>query len=204
MCWMKDREKIEEPLLIFFFCDRRRVFYIQLLLTIESGYISRISNANNRDFHLAKHQPWAAQPNRPAVPSIWLNHKGIVHYELLNQGETYNGYRYLQQQVILNIALFKKWTEWPRHKRVILFHDNIPCYWNTIVQDTTKTLKYGQLWKYLYSPHLAPVLVDGAWFNWNTLRWFLRDAKLIGSIISVERFFTLTVFLYCQREGKNK
>lgn len=73
---------------------------------------------------------------------LWLNPKGIVHYELLKPGETVDAHHYRQQLININQVLFEKHPEWDtKHKRVILQYDKASCFRSTIVQVTILTMK---------------------------------------------------------------
>lgn len=109
--------------------------------------------------------------NRGAVPStsrqnrfgkktmlcLFWDQKGLVHFELLQPGETVNQDRYQQQMRDLTAALLEKRPEWhERHEGKILLHDNAPAHRTTATKEVLAELGWEILPHPPYSPDLAP------------------------------------------------
>lgn len=95
--------------------------------------------------------------SKKALLCIWWDQKGVVFYELLNNGETVDANRYKQQLIQMNTALKQKRPEWDkRHGKVILLHDNARPHVANSVKDTCKVLGWEVLPHPPYSPDMAP------------------------------------------------
>jgi len=86
---------------------------------------------------------------------VWLE-EGVIYYELLKPGETFNVHRYHQQLIKLHRALREKRPHYrKRHGKLIFLHDNASSHTSTMVQNYLETLNWEVLPHPAYSD-LAP------------------------------------------------
>jgi histone-lysine N-methyltransferase SETMAR len=98
-----------------------------------------------------------ARMSRAQVKTIlfFFNHKGIVHFEFLEQGRTVNQHCYLEILARLREAVRRRRLElWP--DAWILHHDNAPAYDALAVREFLAKKSIMKLDHPLYSPDLAP------------------------------------------------
>ena len=67
--------------------------------------------------------------------SVWWDWKGIVHYELLQSGETINSVLYCAQLDRLNEAIQKERPELAHRKGVVFHHDNARPHTSLMTQN---------------------------------------------------------------------
>lgn len=94
---------------------------------------------------------------KKALLCVWWDQRGIVHYELLQTGQTVTADLYREQMQRLEQALDRNRPEWRNwHNDLILLHDNARPHVSQSVQETIKNLGWEVLTHPAYSPDLAP------------------------------------------------
>lgn len=88
--------------------------------------------------------------------SVWWDYKGIVYYELLNNGQTINSELYCQQLTRLNEALKEKRPKLVNRKGVVFHHDNARPHTSLMTRNKLTELGWEVLMHPPYSPDLAP------------------------------------------------
>ena len=88
---------------------------------------------------------------------IWLDQKGVLHYELLKPGETINGQRNRTQLIGLKRTIAEKRPEYAtRHEAIIFHHDNDRPHVAISVKNYLENSGWEVLLHPPYSPDLAP------------------------------------------------
>jgi len=88
--------------------------------------------------------------------SVWWNWMEIVHYELLQSGETINSVLYCAQLDRLNEAIQKEWPKLANRKGVVFHHDNVQPRTSLMTRNKFTSLGWEVLMHPRYSPNLAP------------------------------------------------
>ena len=88
--------------------------------------------------------------------SVWWDCKGIIHYELLQRGETINLTQYCAKLGRLNEAIPKELPELTNRKGVVFHHDNAQPYTSLITRNKLTSLGWEVLMHPPYNSNLAP------------------------------------------------
>uniref|UniRef100_A0A3B5M255 Tc1-like transposase DDE domain-containing protein n=1 Tax=Xiphophorus couchianus TaxID=32473 RepID=A0A3B5M255_9TELE len=87
---------------------------------------------------------------------VWWNSLGVVHWELLNQGETLNGPLYAEQMQRVKDKLDLQWPAKMKKMGPILLHDNARPHISKIAKEKCNDLGFEVMKHPPYSPDLAP------------------------------------------------
>lgn len=153
-----ERRKIISEILL---ARQRRKSFLHRIITGDEKWIY-FENPKRRKTICDPGQPAKATPKRnihgkKALLSIWWDQKGVIHHELLKQGETITGELYQDQITRLSQILREKRPEYEkRQHKVILLHDNARPHVSKRVQDTLQSLRWEVLPHAAYSPDSAP------------------------------------------------
>ena len=91
---------------------------------------------------------------RKVMLSVWWDWKGIVHYELLEPGQTINSTLYCQQLMRLKQAIKKKRPELTNRKGVVFRHNARP-HISLVTRQKLRELGWEVLMHPPYSPDIA-------------------------------------------------
>lgn len=106
--------------------------------------------------------------------SVWWDCKGIVHYEVLEPGQTIDSALYCQQLTRLQQAIQNKRPELVNRKGVIFHHDNARPH--TSLMTRQKLSELG--WEVLIHPPYSPDLAPSDYYLFRSLQNFLDGKKL--------------------------
>lgn len=87
---------------------------------------------------------------------VWWDWKGIIHYEVLQPGQTLNSALYCEQLTRLEQAIQTKRPELINRKGVVFHHDNARPHTSLMTRQKLSELGWGVLLHPPYSPDLAP------------------------------------------------
>lgn len=87
---------------------------------------------------------------------VWWDWKGIVHYEILEQGQTINSALYCQQLTRLDQAIRNNRPELVNRKGVVFHHDNARPHTSLMTRQKLTELGWEVLMHPPYSPDIAP------------------------------------------------
>uniref|UniRef100_A0AAF5DET3 Mos1 transposase HTH domain-containing protein n=1 Tax=Strongyloides stercoralis TaxID=6248 RepID=A0AAF5DET3_STRER len=93
---------------------------------------------------------------RKVLLCVWWNTQGIIHFELLESGQTITEDFYCDQLERVNRALINKYPALANRKGVILQHDNVKPHSSKKSLDKIKELGWEVLPHPPYSPDIAP------------------------------------------------
>ncbi|XP_054156275.1 histone-lysine N-methyltransferase SETMAR-like [Oppia nitens] len=100
--------------------------------------------------------PRADLHQKKVMLCVWWNIKGIVHWELLNVGQTVNSDLYCQQLERVKSSLTKLWPALVNRKGVIFHHDNARPHVANITREKLKEFGWEVMLHPPYSPDIAP------------------------------------------------
>jgi len=89
--------------------------------------------------------------------SVWWDWKGIIHYELLQRGETINLVLYCAQFDHLNEEFYKERPELGNREGAVFHHDNAQPHTSLVTRNKLTSLGWEILMHPPYSPDLAPL-----------------------------------------------
>jgi histone-lysine N-methyltransferase SETMAR len=153
-----ERRKVTCEILL---ARQKRKSFLHRIITGDEKWIY-FENPKRRKTICDPGQPSKAIPKRnihgkKALLSIWWDQKGVIHHELLKQGETVTGHLYQDQIIRLSQALREKRPEYEkRQHKVILLHDNARPHVDKRVQERLELLRWEVLPHAPYSPDCAP------------------------------------------------
>ena len=131
-----------------------------------------------------KKKQWLS-PGQKAIPTpkrepdcdklmlcVWWDMKGIIHYELLEDGQKVNRFVYSEQLRRLNQKIIEN-RPWNGNgnRKVLLLHDNAKPHTAILTRDTIFELGWEVMPHPAYSPDLAP----SDYHLFRSLEHFLRD-----------------------------
>ena len=108
------------------------------------------------------------------MPCIWWYWNGIIYYELLSYGQTWNLDLYCQQLRYLKLATGQKHPDLANTRRVVFHKDNTRQY--TSILTCQKLWELG--WEVLMHPSCSPNLASSYYCIFLELQNFLSDKKL--------------------------
>lgn len=120
--------------------------------------------------------------------SVWWSARGVIHYELLQPGETITADVYCAQLERLKDKLEKKWPALTNRNRVILHHDNARPH---IAKKTLQKIKdFG--WELLSHPPYSPDIAPSDYHLFRAMQHFLVGKKYASHEainIAIQDFF---------------
>lgn len=155
-------------------------FQKSVRLTICKSLLSRHQNASFLDRIVTGDEKWVAYDNpkrkrqwlsrgeapistaksnfrgKKVLLCVWWGMTGVIHYELLQAGQTVNAQLYCDQITRLNEKITEKLPALANRKGVILQHDNAKPHVAKRTQEKIKQLKWEVLPHPPYSPDVAP------------------------------------------------
>ena len=136
--------------------SKKKSFWTSILTSDEKWIM--LDNSCRKSQWLDKNQAPipTAKPNKfgkKVMLCVWWNTRGIVHYEVLENGETVDSHLYCQQLERVNQELIRI-GENP--KKIKLLHDNARPHVSNMTQSKIEDLGWKVLPHAPYSPDLAP------------------------------------------------
>lgn len=153
-----ERRKVTSEILL---ARQKRKSFLHRIITGDEKWIY-FDNPKRRKTICDPGQSSKATPKnnihgKKALLSIWWDQKGVIHHELLKQGETVTGELYRDQIIRLAEVMREKRPEYEkRQHKVILLHDNARPHVTKRVQETLELLRWEVLPHAAYSPDCAP------------------------------------------------
>lgn len=146
---------------IFLASKFRKKDFLHKIVTGDEKWIYLENPKNKKQWldpdQAAQQTPKLDYYGKKVLLCIWWDFKGIVYYELLNQGQTINATRYSQQLRRLNQELdLKRPFSGHGTRPLILLHDNAKPHVAIKTQKTIENLGWQVLPHPAYSPDLAP------------------------------------------------
>ena len=146
--------------------------FLQFILTGDESWVY-YENPTQKKFWLSPNTSVPNQAKRnlhakKALLCVWWDQRGIVHYELLPEGQTVNADRYSAQLRRVNAAIQQKRA---RRDRIILLHDNAKPH----VAKTTRRIIEEFGWEVLAHPPYSPDLAPSDYHLFLSLKDNLRD-----------------------------
>lgn len=153
--------------------ERRKTICEILLQRYErKGFLHRVVTGDEKWIYYdnpKRKSAWVMQGEAgPSIPKqnihgsktmlcVWWDQRGIICYELLEQGETMTGERYRTQLIHLKRELIEKRPESEkRHDKVLLLHDNARPHVHSSVKNYLNSINWEVLPHPPYSPDIAP------------------------------------------------
>jgi histone-lysine N-methyltransferase SETMAR len=110
---------------------------------------------------------------RKVLLCIWWDWRGIIHQELLDEGQTVTADIYCQQLDRLNAALLEKRPALVNRNRVILQHDNARPHTAKVTQQKIRELG----WEVLPHPPYSPDIAPSDYYLFRSLQHYLSGEK---------------------------
>jgi histone-lysine N-methyltransferase SETMAR len=136
------------------YCDRDWKKQLDNLVTCDETWIPYTSHVKKRQWLALKEREKPTircDPHpRLALLSMWRNRKGVIHWELLPEGQTITANHYIEQLDRVAGKLRGK------QDKVYYLHDNARPHVAKTVQDKLETLRWEVLPHPPYSPDLSP------------------------------------------------
>jgi len=135
--------------------------FLHRIITGDEKWI-HYDNPKRKKSYVKPGQPGTSTPkpnihDAKVMLCIWWDQKGVIHYELLEPGQTINGDFYRQQLIRLKRAIAEKRPEYAtRHESIIFHHDNARPHVAVQVKNYLQNSGWEVLAHPPYSPDLAP------------------------------------------------
>jgi [histone H3]-lysine36 N-dimethyltransferase SETMAR len=134
--------------------------FLKQIITGDETWIPYDNPGKSRQY-LSKGQTPVPTPKpglnpKKALLSVWWDYRGIIRFELREQGQTITGDVYTQQLNDLNQDLIQKRPALVNRKQVFFLDDNAKPHRSKIVQMKIKELGWEALPHPPYSPDIAP------------------------------------------------
>lgn len=134
--------------------------FLKNMITADEKWITYDNNVRKRSWSKKDEAPQTiAKPTltlRKVMLSVFWDWKGIVHYELLEPGQTVDSLFYCDQLERLNQAMKKIRPDLVNRKSVVFHHDNARPHTSLMTRKKLKDLNWEVLMHPAYSPDLAP------------------------------------------------
>ena len=120
-----------------------------------------MNNPNQKRQWLDPKQPALPVPRRDRFDTkfmlcVWWNYEGIIHFELLENGNTVNAKLYCEQLERMYAALEDRYPALVNRKKVLLQQDNAKPHTAAVTRKKCEELELELLPHPAYSPDLAP------------------------------------------------
>ena len=151
--------------------------FLRYLVTSDEKWILFDNVKNNRRWLRPTDQNrQVAKPKltpKKVMLCVWWDCQGVIHWELLNNGQTVTAEVYIQQLTRVQEQLIKKRPALINFKRVTFLHDNARPHTAKITQEFLDKLGWDVLSHPPYSPDIAP----SDYHLFRSLEHFIRNKK---------------------------
>ena len=133
--------------------------FLKRLVTGDESWILYPNIQRKRSWTKGTEPLTVAKPSlhpKKVLLCIWWDWKGVVYYELLQQGETINSTKYCCQLDNLKDAIARKRPELANRRGVVFHHDNARPHVSLLVRNKLLSFDWDVLPHPPYSPDIAP------------------------------------------------